>query len=92
MERTADVSIEISNYSATGNPHDGHQMVGGTIVLTRNTTGWQSMNIRKLFTSARDATRYRKFDVEVVVRGSHNDDVMDVSAKVENFNVVFVKP
>lgn len=50
------------------------------------------MNIRKLFTSAADATLYRTFDIIVHVRGSHNDDAMMISVKVENFNVAFVKP
>lgn len=66
--------------------------LGGTITLTQNTTSWQSMNIRKLFTSAVDATLRRMFDIIVLVRGSHNDGAMKVSAKVENFNVAFVKP
>ena len=67
-------------------------MVGGTITLTQDTSSWQSMNIRKLFTSAADATLYRTFDIIVHVRGSHNDDAMMISVKVENFNVAFVKP
>lgn len=86
------MSIQISNYSPTGHADYGYQMVGGTITPTQNTTSWQSMNIRKLFTSAVDATLRRMFDIIVLVRGSHNDGAMKVSAKVENFNVAFVKP
>ena len=88
----ANVSVQISNYSPTGHPQYGYQMVGGTITLTQNTTSWQSMNIRKLFTSAADATLRRSFDIIVLVRGSQNDGAMKVSVKVENFNVAFVKP
>ena len=90
--RTAKVSIQIEHTSPTGSPQYGYQMVGGTITLTQDTSSWQSMNIRKLFTSAADATLYRTFDIIVHVRGSHNDDAMMISVKVENFNVAFVKP
>ena len=86
------MSIQISNYSPTGHSQYGYQMVGGTITLTQNTTSWQSMSIRKLFTSAADATLRRTFDIIVLVRGSQNDGAMKVSVKVENFNVAFVKP
>ena len=75
-----------------GHSQYGYQMVGGTITLTQNTTSWQSMSIRKLFTSAADATLRRTFDIIVLVRGSQNDGAMKVSVKVENFNVAFVKP
>ena len=90
--RTAKVSIQISHFSPTGSSQYSYQMVGGTITLTQNTTSWQSMNIRKLFTSAADVTLRRMFEIIVHVRGSHNDDGVMISVKVENFNVAFVKP
>ena len=87
---TASVWIQIEQYSPTGKPQWGFVIVSNKFTLGDSTTSWQSMNVRKLFTSATDATLRRRFNVEILT--ASDSDYMRIGVKVENFNVAFVRP